>query len=145
MPFQEYAIGEMARAGGCKVQTVRYYEKIGLLAEPRRSAGNQRIYDQSHMDRLAFIRHSREMGFPLPAIRELLELADDRSRSCAQVDLIAQAHLEEVESRIQRLRALKGELVRMIEMCRGGRIEHCRIIEVLADHSHARCLAKGHR
>lgn len=145
MPFREYAIGEMARAGGCKVQTVRYYEKIGLLAEPRRSAGNQRIYDQSHMDRLAFIRHSREMGFPLPAIRELLELADDRSRSCARVDLIAQARLEEVESRIQRLRALKGELVRMIEMCRGGRIEHCRIIEVLADHSHARCLAKGHR
>jgi len=145
MTLREYTIGDMAKAGGCKAQTVRYYEQIGLLPEPRRSAGNQRIYDQSHKDRLAFIRHSREMGFPLTAIRELLELADNRSQSCEEADLIAKAHLREVDSRLERLQTLKAELIRMIELCEGGRIENCRIIEALADHTHAHCLTKNHR
>jgi DNA-binding transcriptional MerR regulator len=142
--LREYSIGQLAKAGGCKVQTIRYYEKIGLLAEPRRSAGNQRVYSQSHMDRLTFLRHGRQLGFPLEAIRELLALADHPSQSCEGARRIAEAHLGEVESRINRLQDLKAELVRMIDQCRGGKIETCRIVEVLADHTHAHCLAKDH-
>lgn len=71
------SIGDLARRSGCKVQTIRYYEQIGLMPEPGRTSGNQRLYGEKQADRLAFIRHSRELGFPLEAIRELLELSDD--------------------------------------------------------------------
>lgn len=137
MAFEEYSIGDLARVGGCKVQTVRYYEKIGLLPAPPRSAGNQRLYDRVHMDRLAFIRHGRKLGFSLDAIRELLVLSDDPTQSCEWVDQIARGHLEEVEGRIKSLKALRSELRRMIDQCRGGKVGDCRIIEVLADHAPA--------
>ncbi len=138
------SIGELARRTGCKVQTIRWYEQEKLLPVPERSAGNQRRYGRRHLDRLAFIRHARELGFALDAIRELLTLADAPERPCARADEIAQAHLLEVESRIARLEALKAELARMVSACAGGRVEHCRVIEVLADHSHASCLAPAH-
>lgn len=71
-------IGKLGEAAGVKVPTIRYYEQIGLLPEPDRSAGNQRLYGQSALDRLAFIRHARELGFPLDAIRDLLSLVMSR-------------------------------------------------------------------
>ena len=92
------------------------------------------------VQRLAFIRHARELGFPLDAVRELLSLSDDADRSCAAADAIARDHLVAVERRIARLTALKTELERMIEQCRGGSIADCHVIEVLADHSHAHCV-----
>jgi len=128
-------IGKLGEAAGVKVPTIRYYEQIGLLPEPDRSAGNQRLYGQSALDRLAFIRHARELGFPLDAIRDLLSLSDRPDQSCAAADVIARAQLAEVESRLARLTALKGELERMIVQCAGGRIADCRVIEVLGDHS----------
>jgi DNA-binding transcriptional MerR regulator len=137
-------IGELARRTGCKVQTIRYYEQIGLMPEAARTLGNQRIYGPAHSDRLAFIRHSRELGFPLDAIRQLLTLADDPHQPCATADRIAQEQLAEVRNRIARLEALKIELERMVEQCRHGTIGHCRVIEVLADHSHAHCLHADH-
>jgi DNA-binding transcriptional MerR regulator len=127
-------IGELATRTGCKVQTIRYYEQIGLLPEALRTEGNQRRFGPPHLDRLAFIRHSRELGFPLEAVRELLDLADDPERSCEAADHIAKRQLHQVESRIARLEALKAELQRMIRQCRGGRIADCRIIEALASH-----------
>jgi len=130
----EFMIGQLAERTGCKVQTIRYYEQIGLMPEPVRTEGNQRRYGARHLERLAFIRHSRELGFPLDAIRELLDLADDPDRSCEAADRIARRQLHQVESRIARLQALKRELKRMIVQCRGGRIAECRVIEVLADH-----------
>jgi DNA-binding transcriptional MerR regulator len=126
------------------VQTVRYYEKTGLLPPPPRTGGNHRVYDQARMDRLTFLRHARQLGFPLQSIRELLAMADDSSGDCTAADRIAIEHLREVENRIERLEALKAELARMISQCKGGKIESCRIIEVLADHTHAHCLAKDH-
>ncbi|SMF64087.1 DNA-binding transcriptional regulator, MerR family [Tistlia consotensis] len=135
-------IGDLSRRTGCKVQTVRYYEQIGLLPEPERSEGNQRLYRQAHLDRLAFVRHGRELGFSLDAIRELLSLADRPSHSCEAADAIARSQLQQVENRIARLTSLKAELERMIEECRGGRVADCRVIEVLADHS--QCLADSH-
>jgi Cu(I)-responsive transcriptional regulator len=137
-----FTIGRLARATGCKVQTIRFYEQIGLLPQPARSEGNQRLYTEADAERLCFVRHCRELGFSLDAIRELLSLADHPDRPCAIADRIAQTHLREVEQRMARLRALQTELRRMIAECRGGRIADCCIIEVLADHRH--CLSDDH-
>lgn len=135
MSPHEFTIGRVAKTAGCKVQTVRYYEQIGLLPAPPRSAGNQRLYDQSAVDRLSFIRHARDLGFPLQAIRDLISLADDPSHTCADADSIAQAQLTATRHRIARLQALEGELERMVTQCQGGNIADCRVIEVLSDHS----------
>jgi DNA-binding transcriptional MerR regulator len=132
---KELTIGRLAQATGCKIPTIRYYETIGLLPEPSRSTGNTRLYGASHLARLGFIQHCRELGFPQAAIRELLELSDHPDRSCEAVTDIARAHLTDVNRRIARLIALKSELEGMIENCRGGRIEECRIVEALADYS----------
>jgi DNA-binding transcriptional MerR regulator len=137
-----YSIGDLARETGCKVQTIRYYGRVGLMPEPARTSGNQRRYDRRHVDRLAFIRHSRQLGFPLEAIRDLLSLADNPRQSCEAADVIARAQLEDVKRRIARLLALKGELERMIEHCRHGEISECRVIEILSDHS--RCATDDH-
>lgn len=128
-------IGTLAKRTGTKVQTIRYYEQIGLMLEPGRSAGGQRRYADADLDRLAFIRHARELGFPLDAIRELLDLADNPERPCAEADGIARRQLVHVEQRMQRLEALRAELSRMIEECSGGRVAECRVIEVLRDHT----------
>ena len=142
MREQAMTIGELARRAACKVQTVRYYEQIGLMPEPARTKGQQRRYGTPHLDRLSFIRHSRELGFPLVAVRELLGLSDRPEQSCAAADRIARRQLKEVESRLVRLRALRAELKRMIEQCGGGRVAECRVIEALADHAH--CKSEHH-
>lgn len=137
-------IGTLAQQTRTKVQTIRYYEEIGLLPGTARSEGNQRRYTGRHLERLAFIRHARELGFPLAAIRELMALADDPDRSCAAADAIARHHLSEVERRLRRLDALRCELERMIVECGQSRIADCRVIEVLADASHAHCVDPTH-
>ena len=131
-------IGTLAKRTGTKVQTVRYYEQVGLLPEPGRTTGGQRRYGDSDLDRLAFIRHARQLGFTLDAIRELLELSDNPSRSCEDVDRIAHRQLKEVEVRIARLDALRKELKRMLGECCRDTVADCRVLEVLRDH--AACL-----
>ncbi len=127
-------IGKLAAEAGVKVPTIRYYEQIGLLPGADRSAGNQRLYDRRARDRLAFIRHARDLGFTLEAIRDLLSLSDRPDQPCAAADAIARAQLSEVEHRLARLTALKGELERMVAQCAHGTIADCRVIEVLGDH-----------
>lgn len=127
-------IGEAARVSGVKIPTIRYYEQVGLLPPPARSEGGRRHYTGAELRRLAFIRHARELGFEVDAIRTLLVLQDEPHQSCASADAIAQARLAEVEARIRSLQALKAELEHMIEGCRHGAIADCRVIEVLADH-----------
>lgn len=129
------AIGDLAKRTGTKVQTIRYYEQIGLMPEPGRTEGGQRRYGEGELDRLSFIRHARQLGFSLGAIRELLDLSDNPNRPCDEADAIARRHLEEVERRMARLEALKTELERMLEECSGGRTANCRVLEVLRDHS----------
>lgn len=136
-----FSIGDLARETGCKIPTIRYYERIGLLPAPGRTAGNTRRYGPVHRARLAFIRHCRSLGFSQAATRELLELSDHPSQSCETVDGIARAQLAEVKRRMIRLAALRSELERMIAACSGGRVEQCRIIEALADFPHAGCAA----
>lgn len=135
-------IGKLGEAAGVKVPTVRYYEQIGLLPEPERSMGNQRLYPRAALDRLAFIRHARELGFPLEAIRDLLSLSDKPDQSCAAADTIARAQLQAVRARLARLKALELELERMLEQCAHGAISDCRVIEVLGDH--AQCAHPDH-
>lgn len=138
-----FPIGTLARRTGTKVQTIRYYEHIGLIPEPGRTGGGQRRYSDVELDRLAFIRHARQLGFSLDAIRELLDLSDRPDHSCAQVDAVAQRQLKEVEARIARLEALRIELRRMIGECSADRVADCRILEVLRDHEE--CLADHDR
>lgn len=128
-------IGKLGAAAGVKLPTIRYYEQIGLLPEPERSTGNQRLYDRATLARLAFIRHARDLGFPLEAIRDLLSLSDRPDQSCAAADAIAREQLAAVEARIARLAALKVELERMVNQCAQGTIADCRVIEALGDHS----------
>ena len=125
-------IGELANATATNVETVRYYEKISLLAPPARSASNYRSYSNEHLARLSFIRRARDLGFALEAVRELLTLSDDTGQSCEAVDQIASAHLAEVERKIDDLSALRSELTRVIGSCRHGTIADCKIIESLA-------------
>lgn len=133
-------IGALAKRAGTKAQTIRYYEEIGLMPEAERTAGGQRRYVDAALDRLAFIRHARDLGFGLDAIRELLDLSDRPDRPCADVDAIARRHLEDVERRIARLEALRLELRRMLAQCGDGRVADCRVLEVLRDH--AECLTE---
>ncbi|WP_304620799.1 MerR family transcriptional regulator [Paracoccus sediminilitoris] len=127
-------IGEASKRTGVKVPTIRYYEQIGLLPAPGRSAGNQRVYDDAMLDRLAFIRHARDLGFPLSDIQDLLAMADDPDRSCAAADVITTRQLASVKARIARLTALQQELERMLTQCSHGTIADCRVIEVLGNH-----------
>jgi Cu(I)-responsive transcriptional regulator len=125
-------IGELGRRTATKVETIRYYERIGLLAAPARTAGNYRAYGPLHLHRLSFIRRSRDLGFALHQVRALLDLADDRGRPCEAVDAIAKEHLAEVDRKIADLRALRRELGNMIDQCRCGTVADCRIIEALS-------------
>jgi len=137
-------IGQLSKETHCKVPTIRYYEEIGLMPAPSRTAGNQRRYGPEHVARLGFIQHCRELGFRQRAMRDLLTLTEHPSESCEAVTRIARTHLDEVNQRIARLSVLKLELERMIQVCRGGQVADCRIIETLADHSHGHCLASDH-
>ena len=136
MGARTYSIGEAARESGVKVPTIRYYEEIGLLPRIARSDGNRRFYDRCDLRRLSFIRHARELGFEVEAIRTLLRLQDDPDQSCDAADAIARARLADVELRIASLQLLRAELEKMIRQCASGRIGECRVIETLADSSH---------
>lgn len=122
-----FSIGTLSNATGCKVETIRYYEKIGLMPEPARSEGGQRRYHRSHQERLQFIRHGRKLGFTLGDIRELLALSEQHQHA----DAIARRHREAVQNRIGALTALRDELDRMIGECEKGHPGECRVIEVL--------------
>ena len=135
----DFTIGRLSKESGVKVQTIRYYEEIGLMPEPMRSEGNQRLYGSSQVSRLRFIRHARDLGFGLPSIRDLLDLDAAPDTPCAHADDIAKRHLDEVEDKIAQLTGLKQELTRMVKQCSHGTISDCRVIEILSDHDH--CLS----
>lgn len=129
-----FSIGRLAEATATKVQTIRYYETIGLLSPFTRTEGGHRLYDTEDRKRLTFIRHARELGFSIEAIRELLSLSDNPDTSCERADDIASRQLEDVEQRLKRLKVLQKELKRMVAECGHGRVCDCRVIEVLSDH-----------
>src|SRR5947208_7492554 len=127
------SIGELAKRTGTKVVTVRYYEQIGLLPVPSRTAGNYRTYSNEHMRRLRFIRRCRDLGFTLDQVRDLLRLSSEKTKACAEVDRIAEQHRRTVEEKLADLTRLASELRRLSACCRGkGLIADCRIIEALS-------------
>lgn len=128
-------IGELALKTGTNVETIRFYERIGLLPPPRRTESNYRDYGQQYVHRLSFVRHARSLGFDLEDVRALLALASEPQKDCGEADRIASSHLAAVEQKIERLQRLRAELQRMLTQCRGGEVADCRIIEAMSDHS----------
>jgi DNA-binding transcriptional MerR regulator len=129
------SIGDLARRSGVNIQTIRYYEQIGLLAAPPRTEGGQRRYGSGAVQRLGFIRHARDLGFDIAAIRELIALAGEPDRPCVDADRIALAQLETVKTKIAGLKLLQKELERMLHQCAHGTISDCRVVETLGDHA----------
>lgn len=127
-------IGKLAKAADVKIPTIRFYEQIGLLPEPTRSHSDRRLYQPESIRRLAFVKHARQLGFPIEAIRTLLDMSDHPDRACDDASDLAQQQLTSVEHKIAQLQALRTELKRMVDAgCRGA-AANCRVIETLADH-----------
>jgi len=124
-------IGEAAATSGCHLETIRYYERIGLISPPNRTSSGYRAYSQSDVDRLRFISRGRELGFSLEEIRSLLRLNDDLSMSCCDVDAIARRHLTDVHGRIAELQRIASDLERVIANCVGGERDSCTILGTL--------------
>lgn len=133
-----FSIGQVGEVTATKVETIRYYERIGLLPKPDRTGGNYRSYASEHVDCLAFIRRARELGFSIEDIRELLDLAGHRESPCAGIDQIAARHLLAIEGKIATLKRLRRELHDTLAACAGGRIAECRVIQALSPHPIAR-------
>lgn len=125
-------IGQLGEATATKVETIRYYEKIGLLPAPDRTAGNYRSYAGEHLSRLGFIRRARELGFSIADVRELLDLAAHAERPCSDVDRIAARHLATTERKIEALERLRRELRATLASCAGGPVAECRVLHSLS-------------
>jgi DNA-binding transcriptional MerR regulator len=124
-------IGALAKATNTKVETIRWYEREGIMPVPSRTAGNYRSYDERQRQRLGFVRRCRDLGFSLDEVKELLAFVDQPGRDCGAVERIASVHLAAVRRKIADLRSLAKELERINSNCRGGAIADCRILEAL--------------
>ena len=140
--MKKITIGRLSKAANVKVTTIRYYESIELMGKAERSESGQRLYDDSSIQRLTFIRHARDLGFAVDDIRELIELQSQSESNCKAVDEIARSHLSSVRQRIQQLASLETELERMVSNCKGNDIGTCQIMKSLNDHS--ACLSEAH-
>jgi len=130
-----YSIGELSRRTGVKVPTIRYYEQMRLMEAPERSDGNQRRYGKPELERLALIRHARDLGLTIDSIRELIELSGHPDMPCTDADRIAKEQLTSVRERIARLRKLESELERIATCCTGETVGDCYVIRALSDHT----------
>ena len=131
-------ISEAAAASGCHLETVRYYERVGLVPSPNRTGSGYRVYAQADVERLRFVTRGRELGFSLEEIRSLLRLNDDPKLSCGDVDALARVHLTDIHQRLEALTRMAAELERVILQCAGGERGACAILGALrctSDHS----------
>lgn len=132
-PRPRLKIGALAGRTGCPVETIRYYERAGLLAAPPRSDGNYRLYDDTHVERLQFIRHCRSLDMTLDEIRSLLRFSDDPEGNCGEVNLLLDKHIGHVAQRIEELKALQGQLQELRGTCaRAQAVRDCGILQGLA-------------
>ncbi|MCB1702140.1 MAG: Cd(II)/Pb(II)-responsive transcriptional regulator [Pseudomonadales bacterium] len=126
-------IGELAKLTGCSVQTIRYYEKEQLLASGHRSEGNFRLYDQSAVEQLLFIKHCRCLDLALAEIHQLLELKRSPSIQCDDINRMIESHIQQVEQRIEELNKLRQQLRSLHDSCSSNRtIEQCGILQNLS-------------
>lgn len=128
-----FTIGNLAAACGCLVETVRYYEKTGLMPDPPRTGGGHRVYSLDMKKRLVFIRRSRELGFTIEQVSELLSFVDEPDHTCDEVRGVAMLQAQSVQEKIDDLKRLQKALIEMAERCKGGRymVEDCPIINAL--------------
>ncbi|MCP8895034.1 helix-turn-helix domain-containing protein [Shinella daejeonensis] len=127
-------IGDLSKSTGVKIPTIRYYEQMGLLSHAQRTEGNQRRYSTVERDRLSFIRHARDLGLTIDAIRELIDLSQHPERPCRDADRIAAEQLATVRRKIVRLKKLETELERIATHCHSNQIRDCYVIRALANH-----------
>lgn len=132
--MKKRTIGVLSKACSVKVTTIRYYERIGLLPEPDRTQSGQRVYDLAALDALNFIRHARELGFSINAIRELMSLDARPDGVCVDANRIAALQLDDVEAKLANLERLRSELLRMLSGCEGDTADACEVIKSLRDH-----------
>ena len=125
--------GDLARATGCNLETIRYYAKIGIMPDPPRSAKGYRSYDEAHVKRLKFVMRSRDLGFSLEEVRGLLGLVDDKSRTCAEIQSIAEDHLTDVQAKIADLQRIERVLSDTVARCTGDAAPECAVIDALLD------------
>jgi len=125
------AIGTLARHTATNIETIRYYERVGLWPAPARSAGGYRLYGIGHLKRLNFIRRARMLGFSIDEVRTLLRLADERKRPCTEVRIVAESHLAAVRTKIADLRAMERVLKDTVARCAEGTRSHCPLIDAL--------------
>lgn len=131
-------IGTLSQRTGCNIETIRYYERIGLMPHPARTDGGHRLYGEDLVRRMGFIRRSRELGFTLDQIRTLLGLVDGRRYTCAQVKHITVEHLDEVRRKVADLRKIERVLTDMAAQCNGGTVPLCPVIDALFDQARSR-------
>lgn len=123
--------GALAARTGCNIETIRYYERVGLLPSPPRSAAGYRLYGADLLKRLNFVRRSRELGFTVKEIRSLLRLVDGRKFTCAQVERLARDHVHEIRRKIADLKKYQRVLETMAAQCGGGTVPECPIVDAL--------------
>ena len=128
-------IGVLSKQSGVSVETIRYYERIGLLPKPPRSMGGHRLYTSEHARRLLFIRRARALGFSLADVRALLGLSGSRDVTCAKVKKITEEHIANIRQKAKELRRLERVLTSMVAHCSGAEVEDCQIIDALARNS----------
>ncbi|WP_397505807.1 helix-turn-helix domain-containing protein [Qipengyuania sp. R86523] len=124
-------IGELAKATGTKAETIRYYEREGILPVADRTDSNYRDYSQNHLAALTFVRRARGLGFSMAQVRELLALSDHDEKPCEDVDQLVRQQLSDVDSKIADLTTLREELAQLSRSCQSDRIGECRIVESL--------------
>lgn len=135
-------IGELARQAGVDVQTLRYYEREGLLASPLRTAAGYRSYGPEHLERLNFVRHCRSLDMPLAEIKRLIDLSSDQRVSCEDVNQLVRTHLERVRAKRVALETLEGQLSTLSAQCASGhRVADCGILEELIHAAHGEACA----
>jgi MerR family mercuric resistance operon transcriptional regulator len=131
LPDETFSIGRLSRLTGVNIETVRYYERIEMLPAPPRTEGGRRVYGSSQARTLSFIRRARELGFTLAEVRTLLDLADTSQRSCADVAVVASAHLAAVRLKLTDLARLEGILAGTLAKCAGDLSPECPVIDML--------------
>lgn len=128
---KDFTIGALSKKAGVNIETIRYYEKIGVMPKPARSAGGNRVYDEQQVKRLSFIRRSRELGFSLDEIRELLRMVDENTFTCAEIAALSQKHLDDIKAKIKDLKKIERHMKGMLSQCSKDNTPDCAIIDAL--------------
>lgn len=138
-------IGDLARLSGIPVETIRFYEREGMLPAPARTASNYRVYDRAHAERLAFVRHCRTLDMALDEIRVLLRFKDQPEQNCGEVNRVLDEHIAHVTQRITELDSLRAQLLTLRSQCHDAQdAGHCGILQGLSEDSGARPPKRAH-